>query len=209
MNQKVFIICFWFIFPVFQSLKHNWLPHGKRLSYWTRSQHVVRYPRFSDGSESHSFSDSFALYAKLPPTNEQLAKAKRYLQMKELQRLKDSGASYDTMKAYLSNSTAISSNSDTSKFAYKKIVGRGTLDQRLRAAVALKRSYTTERLSETGMTKQDEEDLEEMMEDDEGDVEEEDDEDAMYESLVIQVLYVSKSTQTFKQIIVTPPRWCF
>lgn len=128
--------------------------------------------------------------------------------MKEILRLKNEGASYDELKSAFNNGTnskikwkeqaALSSTTPTP--GYQRFVGKkGSLDQRLRAVIAYKRSSlaTAEASAigeSAGLTVEEEIELEQMMDSEEGDedVELEEDEELQYESLILQAIERNK-----------------
>lgn len=124
---------------------------------------------------------------------ETMAKVRRYTQMRELQRIKKEGGSYEDFKDSLANGTILSSASSGSS-GYKKFVGaKGSLEKRLQAVVAYKRSSSAaESLLESGMSASEEEELMDLMEGEDHDAELEDDEEAEYEQLVMKAIEANK-----------------
>ena len=82
------------------------------------------------------------LYVKDDKIRKLSPQAQKYLQMKQLKKLRNAGQTYDDIKTFLINGTNVvtSSSSGVSQSSYQNLVGKGTFDQRLRAIVAYKRS---------------------------------------------------------------------
>ena len=144
---------------------------------------------FVNNKNLHS-SPSTVLNAKPKPAPKPISKnVEYYIKMKEINRLKQSGESYEAIKQKLTNSSQT--------LGYQKLIGRkGTLDQRLRAIIAYKRDSSVL----TGMSSIENSELE-SLESGEGiyddDDVEENDEDLMYESM-IQELLQKKQLQEIK-----------
>ena len=144
--------------------------------------------------------DVVALAAKRkaqPVDAELMEKVRRYTQMKELQRLRKEGGSFDALKDSLVNGTRLGSTTSAAAGpnGYKKfITSKGSLEKRLQAMVAYKRStIASESALDSGLTAQEEAELEFMMEDDDGDEDLfVDEEDAEYETLVMQAIETNK-----------------
>ena len=143
---------------------------------------------------------------KRPLSNEQLAKAQRYIRMRELNKIKEQGGSVEDMKDFLSSNItrfkpSASATGSVDKTGYQKFVGKkGSLDQRLRSVIAYKRESNFAS-DPSGLSRSEERDLEQMMENDddeeggEYDNDEEligEDEDDVYERLVMQVIERNK-----------------
>ena len=163
------------------------------------------------------------IYAKANRPSSQ-GNVEKYLQMKELMRLKNEGATYEELKTASINGTnsikwkekaALISLDEKSKVSssggYKKYVGKkGSLDQRLRAIIAYKRSNVAiaeaDALGQSpGLTTEEEIELEQMMEDDEGDGElllDEDDEELQYESLILKAIETNKLAEVKRNLAV-------
>jgi hypothetical protein len=134
--------------------------------------------------------------------------------MKELLRIKNSGASYEELKTASINGTgeikwnekkALITSPSSSNSGYKKFVGKkGNLDQRLRAVIAYKRSnFAVEDISKPSeLTVEEENELENLMENDEFD-EEIDDEEKQFESLVLQAIENNKLAELKKNLALT------
>lgn len=126
-------------------------------------------------------------------------KVDAYLAMKELQKIKTDGGGYQEYLARKSGENGTESASSIP--GYKRLVGRkGSLEQRLRAVVAYKRSSSTadsilSSISDVG----EDVELEEAMDDDSDDLEVDyDDEEAVYERLVMEVIQESKLSELQK-----------
>ena len=82
------------------------------------------------------------------------------------------------------------------KKGYQKFLGKGTLDQRLRAVVAYKRSSIASDVAsgESELTPSEQRELDAMMDSEEGDDDDivEDDEEEMYESMVLKIIEDNK-----------------
>ena len=127
-----------------------------------------------------------------PKRKPNLKNVDMYIAMKELQKLKSEGLTYKNAK--------LNSNVNVSTDGYKKLVGRkGTLDQRLRAVIAYKRSNSMVSSVPGDIIEEEDQELENLMESDEFDFElEEDDEDAIYEKLITEVIQESKLSEMQK-----------
>ena len=130
-------------------------------------------------------SGTHKLYAKVNPvsSNDKFEKARNYIRMKQVMK-KDSSL----------NATISSDNN----LGYKKFLGKGTLDQRLRAIVSYKRTSAYTALDDDNiLTPQEEEELLECMDSDDGDdnLIDTDDEDSIYESLVLKVIEQNKLSE--------------
>ena len=151
-----------------------------------------------------------------------MKKAQMYLKMKELREAREKGLDLEEYKAKLKNGTDfttsrggspndmsnISDNINTKgaekeygpKKGYKKFVGsKGSLDSRLRNVIAYKRSSMASneliRNSDSGMTENEERELDEMMEDDYDDDEFDfdfDEEEAEYEQAILKAIEMNK-----------------
>ena len=147
--------------------------------------------------------------AKNPYKRDQstIDKVQKYIQMKELRKLREDGSNYEEVKEFLingtkSNNNNIGDNINNNKKGYQKFMGKGSLEQRLRAVVAYKRSGygSTEGSSSTdvsgsSLSASEERELDEMMESDDQDEdydEELDEEEAEYESLVLKAIELNK-----------------
>ena len=124
------------------------------------------------------------LNAKFDPysSNDKFEKARNYLRMKQILK-----------KGNSPNSTANSEN----YLGYQRFLGKGTLDQRLRAIVSYKRSsvYTTMD-DDNILSPQEEEELFECMDSDSDDnMIESNDEDTIYESLVLKIIEQNKLSE--------------
>ena len=86
----------------------------------------------------------YQLNAKVPSFQEQediAARVQKYVQMREIQKLKARGASSEEIANAVRNGTFVgAAGAIMNKKGYQKFLGKGTLDQRLRAVVAYKRS---------------------------------------------------------------------
>ena len=126
-----------------------------------------------------------------------MERARRYTQMRELQRLKKEGGSYDKLKVSITNGTTLSTTTTTtSATSYKNLIGRqgSSLQQRLQILVAYKRSTSRTDAGESGLTREEELELDDMMESDDDDeiLEGEDDEEAEYEAAVLKAMEENK-----------------
>lgn len=135
---------------------------------------------------------------------ETMEKVRRYTQMRELQRLKAEGASVDDLKAAIANGTVLSSSSSAAT-SYKKFVGqKGSLEKRLQAVVAYKRSTVDGARGvqqESGLTRDEERDLDAMMESEEGDEDDEGDgEEAEYEAAVMKAIEANKLAEVRRNL---------
>eukprot|EP01031_Cornospumella_fuschlensis_P036531 gene36531-44317_t len=159
------------------------------------------------------------------PKRRNNANVEQYLRMKELDRLRREGASYDELKAFsingsLANATFSSTNVDTvpggKKPSYERLLGKGSLDKRLRAIVAYKRASNSfegsKEFLENSMTSREEDELAAMMDmedenelsDGEGsdsDEIDEEDEEALYESMVLRAIERNKLEQVRQNIM--------
>lgn len=133
----------------------------------------------------------------------------KYLQTKELKRLKDNGVSYDELKEAILNGTLKNAvSSKIAKAGYQRFVGKGTLDQRLRNIVAYKRSVAIERSASDNsfLSDTEEEDLittvDEGDEGEEEEISEEDDEEAQYESLVLRAIEQNKVSEVRRNMMI-------
>ncbi len=130
-------------------------------------------------------SSTHKLYAKVNPvsSNDKFEKARNYIRMKQV------------MKKDNSLNATISSDNN---LGYKKFLGKGTLDQRLRAIVSYKRTSAYTALDgDNVLTPQEEEELFECMDSDDGDdnLIDTGDEDSIYESLVLKVIEQNKLSE--------------
>lgn len=153
------------------------------------------------------------LFAKKPLNSKSISKnVENYLRMRDLERIKSSDLSYEQMKSAIVNGTKVNTNlketSNSPSNTYQRYMGKGSLDQRLRAIVSYKRSINSPETSnlnrdESILSPQEEEELLEMMESEsEEDVIEEDDEEAMYESLVLKAIEKSKLQELQRNFLV-------
>lgn len=126
-----------------------------------------------------------------------------YIRQRDIERLRQSGATYEEIKAAMINGTKLESfntNVDAlkkrSSTGYKKYLGKGSLDSRLRAIVAYKRSTIAGEAqsgSDSILNASDDDELNELMESDDGDEDlDEDDEEALYERLIVNVIEQNK-----------------
>jgi hypothetical protein len=155
---------------------------------------VRSYRRTTQSRSSHQ-----RLCSKSKEKQPNFNKVDAYLAMKELQKIKNDGGGYQD---YLAKKLGESGTEGASSIPwYKRLVGRkGSLEQRLRAVVAYKRSSSAADsiLSSTSDVAEDAE-LEEAMEDDSDDLEvDDDDEEAVYERLVMEVIQESKLSELQK-----------
>mmetsp|Transcript_11524 Transcript_11524/g.18888 ORF Transcript_11524/g.18888 Transcript_11524/m.18888 type:complete len:913 (-) Transcript_11524:6-2744(-) len=136
-----------------------------------------------------------------------------YIRMRELKKLQQAGASYEELKEASVNGTA--SGYQVVGKSYQSIVGKGTLDQRLRAVIAYKRdSLATggalDIKGESGLTAKEEIELEKMMETDDfddddeedGSADMEDDEEALYESLITKAIEQGKLNEVKRNFMI-------
>ena len=159
-----------------------------------------------EGFSHHRFSadltssSRFQLHAKIPSYQEQqdlAARVQKYVTMREIQKMKERGASPDDIAAAVKNGTFLGvASAITNKKGYQKFLGKGSLDQRLRAVVAYKRSTIAADLGtgESELTPTEQRELDAMMDNDDGDGEgvPEDDEEELYESLVLKIIEENK-----------------
>ena len=171
------------------------------------------YSNYLDFSWKGVSTSSSQLYAQLPPsrkapyssqTSTQLSpNVEKYLQMKELRRMRDNGASYDELKQAIVNGTLkTATKSKAVQAGYQRYVGKGSLDQRLRNIISYKRSVVADQVladisNLESWSKTDENELMTLMENDDEDNQEleEEDEEAQYESLVLNALEQNKLNQ--------------
>eukprot|EP00981_Chlorochromonas_danica_P012048 scaffold4393_cov183-Ochromonas_danica.AAC.7 len=121
----------------------------------------------------------------------------KYLHVKELIRLQKQGANYEELKAFSVNGT----ESKKKQAAYQHLLGKGrSLDQRLRAIVAYKRSTnsmerSTSFVESTAMSRKEEEMLEKVVDEegeDQGEAEDGEDEEAIFQNAVLQAMERAK-----------------
>ena len=142
----------------------------------------------------------YQLSAKVPSYQEQqdlAARVQRYVQMREIQKLKAKGATSEEIAAAVKNGTFVgAAGAIMNKKGYQKFLGKGTLDQRLRAVVAYKRSMIATDLGsgETDLTPTEQSELDAMMDSEDGDddIIPEDDEEELYEGLVLKIIEENK-----------------
>lgn len=190
---------------------------------------IVSY-RSSDITTTTTISSTYA--AKIY-SNDQIAKAQKYLQMKELKKMRAQGTvSYDDMKSFIVNGTmqdnanmrtlsnAASMSDGAGTKGYQKFLGKGSLDQRLRAVIAYKRetmngsngdddddsSSSKKKANASGLSSEEEEELDEMMEDDDDDSDsdgyiDDDEEEALYEGLIMQMIERNKLNEIKKNFL--------
>ena len=159
-----------------------------------------------------SYQTTTLQMAKNPYKRDQstIDKVQKYIQMKELRKLREDGSNYEEVKEFLINGTKsnnnnnnnIGDNNGNNKKGYQKFMGKGSLEQRLRAVVAYKRSGygSNEGGSSTtdisgSLSASEERELDEMMESDDQDEdydEDLDEEEAEYESLVLKAIELNK-----------------
>lgn len=155
-------------------------------------------------------------YFRISAKSQNKGSVEKYLQMKELLRLKTEGASYEDLKEASINGTttnikwkeqAALTSTSSSNNGYKKFVGKkGSLDQRLRAVISYKRTNIA--ISEAvalgnapALTTDEETELEEMMESEDGDDDlEVDDEELQYESLILQAIEKNKLSEVKRNL---------
>ena len=111
--------------------------------------------------------------------------------------MKERGASPDDIAAAVKNGTFLGvASALTNKKGYQKFLGKGSLDQRLRAVVAYKRSTIAADLGsgESELSPTEQRELDAMMDNDDGDRDNvpEDDEEELYESLVLKIIEENK-----------------
>ena len=119
------------------------------------------------------------LWAKKPSSSmqeqQELArKVAKYVQARDIERIRQRGGSSDEVKAALLNGTSFTrSTMETlaKNKGYQRFLGKGSLDQRLRAVIQYKREGLAGDTiaGDSGLTRQEERELEEMMEDDDFD----------------------------------------
>ena len=151
------------------------------------------------GRRQQARSD-YQLSAKVPSYQEQqdlAARVQRYVQMREIQKLKAKGATSEEIATAVKNGTFVgAAGAIMNKKGYQKFLGKGTLDQRLRAVVAYKRSMIATDLGsgETDLTPTEQSELDAMMDSEDGDDENtpEDDEEELYEGLVLKIIEENK-----------------
>lgn len=143
---------------------------------------------------------SSQLHAKVPSFQEQedlASRVQKYVQMREIQKLKARGASSEEIANAVRNGTFIgAAGAIMNKKGYQKFLGKGTLDQRLRAVVAYKRSSLASDpvTGESELTPSEQRELDAMMDDDDGDDGDllEDEEEELYESMVLKIIQENK-----------------
>ena len=153
----------------------------------------------SVGRRRQARSD-YQLSAKVPSYQEQqdlAARVQRYVQMREIQKLKAKGATPEEIATAVKNGTFVgAAGAIMNKKGYQKFLGKGTLDQRLRAVVAYKRSMIATDLGsgETDLTPTEQSELDAMMDSEDGDddIIPEDDEEELYEGLVLKIIEENK-----------------
>jgi hypothetical protein len=171
--------------------------------------HFSRKSSFPNFLENLNFESSTAIHLAKQKPSGMNKNVEDYMRMRELERLKKSGASYDELKEAILNGTKSANPNDgqgKARSGYQKFVGKGRLDQRLRAIVAYKRSSIAgEALvgdSSSVLSESEEEELYRVMESDEGDDEYEmDDEEAMYETLVMNAIEQAKLSELQKNFM--------
>lgn len=127
------------------------------------------------------------------------ANVEKYLQLRELIRLQKTGAGYEEMKTKSINSSAPSNREK--KPSYDRLIGKGNLDQRLRAIVSFKRSSIAAE-SSAGLNKAEEDELTELMETDyEDDITDDDDDEAEYESAVLRAIEDNRRNELAARIL--------
>ena len=140
------------------------------------------------------------LNAKVPSYQEQediAARVQKYVQMREIQKMKARGASSEEVANAVKNGTFVgAAGAIMNKKGYQKFLGKGTLDQRLRAVVAYKRSSIASDVAsgESELTPSEQRELDAMMDSEDGDDDDivEDDEEEMYESMVLKIIEDNK-----------------
>jgi hypothetical protein len=165
------------------------------------SQGFISNTVFTIRHGKHGISNQ-KLQAKMPSYQEQqeiASRVQKYVQMREIQKLKERGASSEDVANAVRNGTFVGkAGSLMNKKGYQKFLGKGSLDQRLRAVVQYKRSSiaTSVENGEQEMSPSEQRELDLMMdrEDDDDDDEEEpeDDEEEMYESMVLKIIEDNK-----------------
>eukprot|EP01038_Epipyxis_sp_PR26KG_P013481 gene13481-18086_t len=146
----------------------------------------------------------------------------KYLRLKELMKEKNNGASYEDMKELSINGTKSKSNDGNvspkwkKNDTYQRYLGKGSLDQRLRAVIAYKRStllsndnnpsiLNDKNNDDNGndLSEEEEMELNELMEsdDDDEDYDNENDEEAEYEKLVLQAIENNKLNEVKRNLI--------
>jgi hypothetical protein len=125
------------------------------------------------------------------------ARVQKYVQMREIQKMKKQGTSDDDIAAAVKNGTFIGlGKAITNKKGYQKFLGKGSLDQRLRSVVNYKRSSVSDSTTGGGeLTPSEQQELDAMMDSEEGDDDDEelaDDEEELYESLVLKIIEENK-----------------
>eukprot|EP00596_Hydrurales_sp_CCMP1899_P008313 CAMPEP_0119043572 /NCGR_PEP_ID=MMETSP1177-20130426/23448_1 /TAXON_ID=2985 /ORGANISM="Ochromonas sp, Strain CCMP1899" /LENGTH=664 /DNA_ID=CAMNT_0007011939 /DNA_START=233 /DNA_END=2227 /DNA_ORIENTATION=+ len=127
------------------------------------------------------------------------SRVQKYVQMREIQKLKERGASSEDVANAVRNGTFVGkAGSIMNKKGYQKFLGKGSLDQRLRAVVQYKRSAiaTSTENGEQEMTPTEQRELDQMMDSDDDDDDDEglpgDDEEELYESMVLKIIEDNK-----------------
>ena len=119
--------------------------------------------------------------------------------MREYQKLKEAGAGYEDIKSKLSSSNQTA--------GYQKFLGKGTLDQRLRAIIAYKKESGAVSF-DSDLSLSDKKELDELDDDYfEDDLEFVDDEDLIYETLIQDLLQKKKLEGVksgFQDLVETP-----
>ena len=112
-----------------------------------------------------------------------------YIRKREFEKLREQGASYEQLKSALINGTLMTKET----VGYQKFLGKGNLDQRLRAMITYKRSSNIG-IQLTENNANDKELFDAMDSDDSDEVydDDEEDEDAIYEAFVQNALEQSK-----------------
>ena len=157
-------------------------------------------PIFSKSKIQQRLRCSFQLHAKVPSYQEQedlASRVQKYVQMREIQKLKAGGASSEDIANAVRNGTFVgAAGAIMNKKGYQKFLGKGTLDQRLRAVVAYKRSSLASDpvTGESELTPSEQRELDAMMDNDDDDDSDllEDEEEELYESMVLKIIQENK-----------------
>jgi hypothetical protein len=98
------------------------------------------------------------------PSRDLLKKVDTYIRMRDLKKA-GNVTDDDLLRDISEGDEAIEKDTSKEK-GYKKFIGKGSLDQRLRAIIAYKRESTVMEAAISGLSKVEDAELEQMMEDD-------------------------------------------
>lgn len=170
------------------------------LAVYVYNSEGLSVPIFSNSNIQQRLRSTFQLHAKVPSYQEQedlASRVQKYVQMREIQKLKARGASSEDIANAVRNGTFVgAAGAIMNKKGYQKFLGKGTLDQRLRAVVAYKRSSLASDpvTGESELTPSEQRELDAMMDNDDEDDGDllEDEEEELYESMVLKIIQENK-----------------